>query len=147
MSTYISILIYPLIGWLLYIVFWLFSGKFIGSDIAEKFCHNYFYYFLAFFLCVIIVRCYQHSTNYLKSFISSFIFTYLWFEFVQVLILYSEFHLIHGTGDVIVAALSLLLDPLWQSIIAGLIATVLYIIVKRTAKFMKEKHPRTNSVA
>jgi|GEM_PF-6691850 len=140
MKTYLSIIRYAMTGWLLYIICWLFSEKLFGTNIISKICEKYYFYIFAFCLFLILPSCYKHNISYRKTFFITFLFSYWWFGFVHLLFIYSESHIIRYSSDVLIAILSLLLDPLWQGLIAALLATFLYAVV---IKLIKMKMPVT----
>ena len=139
MRIYLSIIKYPAIGWLLYITVWVFPSELIGTDTIKKFCGYGFYYFFLGFLCMVLLGCYKNNFDIRKTFFVCFSFSYGCFAIEQILIIYSESRSIQGFWDIITASLSLLVDPFWQSHIAGFVSAGLYIIVKKTGIFLKNK--------
>ncbi len=132
MQIYISIIKYPLMGWIGYLVaIFLLNESFGHIEGIKKFCNYYFLFFLVLFIAVILVRCYRKNFNSQQTLVTTFLFLYLSSILVWGGYIYSETSTISTSSDLMLGLLSLFLYPLVFSAISSAVFVSIYFVIKK----------------
>lgn len=134
MKSNIVVIKYPVIGWVLYLMFIFIISRFFSNfDISRKFCNYYSLYLNVFFAIFVFINCYKSNFGFWNTVLSSFLFFYICSIIVWIGYIYSESHVL-TLSNIFFAILSLFLYPLLFSLIISFLLSSIYIAIKNFIK-------------